>query len=84
MLDKKQLTVRLPVHLYDYLYERASQNGKSLNDMLVDITEEHMKWLKAEQTFQKMTALREKSQYSGAQPDSIPDLRKLREGERDE
>jgi hypothetical protein len=83
MLDKKQLTVRLPQTTVDYLTLKAESENKSLNDIMSDITEEYMKWHSGDKALQDIIFLREKVKAeTGVQPDSTADIRKLREGDR--
>lgn len=83
MLDKKQLTVRLPKKTVDYLTLRAESENKSLNDIMQDVTEEYMKWHEGERTLQEIALIRERAKgETGVQPDSTDDIRRLREGER--
>ena len=83
MLDKKQLTVRLPQSIVDYLTMKAESENKSLNDIMSDITEEYMKWHDGEKVLQDIMLLREKVKHeTGIQPDSTEDIRRLREGDR--
>ncbi|MCD9023024.1 hypothetical protein [Cohnella silvisoli] len=83
MLNKKQLTVRLPQSTVNYLNSRAESENKSLNDILVDVTEEYMKWHEGEKVLQDIAVIREKVKgETGVHPDSTEDIRKLREDER--
>lgn len=83
MLDKKQLTVRLPQSTVDYLSQKAENENKSLNDIMTDITDEYMKWHEGENTLKEIALLREevRSEY-GIHPDSTEDIRQLRDGDR--
>ncbi|MEX2415181.1 MAG: hypothetical protein WD424_03480 [Paenibacillaceae bacterium] len=83
MLDKKQLTVRLPQSTVDYLSQKAENENKSLNDIMTDITDEYMKWHEGENVLNEIALLREKvrSEY-GIHPDSTEDIRQLRDGDR--
>lgn len=83
VLDKKQLTVRLPRVTVDYLTLRAESENKSLNDIIQDVTEEYMKWHEGEKTLQEIALLRERAKNeTGAHPDSTDEIRRLRDGER--
>jgi hypothetical protein len=83
MLGKKQLTVRLPQSTVNYLNSKAESENKSLNDILLDITEEYMKWHEGEKVLQDIAVIREKViSENGVHPDSTEDIRRLREGER--
>jgi hypothetical protein len=83
MLDKKQLTVRLPITTVDYLTLKAEAENKSLNDIMADITEEYMKWHEGEKVLQDIAVLREKIKHeTGIHPDSTDDIRRFREGDR--
>lgn len=83
MLDKKQLTVRLPVQIIDYLTMKAKNEDKALNEVVTDITEEHMQWHKGERALEDIAVIREqaKNEY-GIHPDSTEEIRKLRDGDR--
>jgi hypothetical protein len=83
MLDKKQLTVRLPQSTVDYLSQKAESENKSLNDIMTDITDEYMKWHEGDNGLKEIALLREKvkNEY-GVHPDSTGDIRKLRDGDR--
>jgi hypothetical protein len=83
MLDKKQLTVRLPQATVDYLSQKALDENKSLNDIMTHITDEYMKWHDGDNSLKEIALLREKvkSEY-GVHPDSTGDIRKLRDGDR--
>jgi hypothetical protein len=82
-MDKKQFTIRLPQATFDYLTSKAHDENKSVNDVMVDITEEYIKWQNAENTIKEIIVLREKlkDEY-GVHPDSTEDIRKFREGDR--
>jgi hypothetical protein len=83
MMDKKQLTVRLPQSTVDYLYLRAENENKSLNDIMTDITEEYMKWQEGDKVLQDIMLIREKvKKESGVHPSSTEDIQRLRNGER--
>ncbi|WP_199618947.1 hypothetical protein [Paenibacillus alkalitolerans] len=83
MIEKKQLTVRLPLRVFDYLTQRAESEQKTLNDIMVDITEQHMMWHEGEKLIKEIGMIRERTQrMSGVQPDSTDDIRSLRDGER--
>jgi hypothetical protein len=83
MLDKKQLTVRLPQSIIDYLNLKAENENKSLNDIITDITEEYMKWQEGEKVLQDIMIIREKvKNESGVHPSSTEDIQQLRNGER--
>jgi hypothetical protein len=82
-MDKKQLTVRLPQPIFDYLSERSAAEHKSMNDIITDIAETYMKWREGERTLNDIALLRERAKgETGVQPDSTDDIRRLREGER--
>ncbi|QGQ98079.1 hypothetical protein EHS13_25925 [Paenibacillus psychroresistens] len=83
MIDKKQLTVRLPQSTVDYLYTKAENENKSLNDIMTDITEEYMKWQEGDKVLQDIMIIREKvKKESGVHPSSTEDIQRLRNGER--
>ena len=83
MFDKKQLTVRLPQSTVDYLSLKAESENKSLNDIMLDITEEYMKWHEGEKVLQDIALLREKvKSETGVHPDSTEDIRRFRDGDR--
>ncbi len=83
MLDKKQLTVRLPQTTVNYLNSRAESENKSLNDILVDITEDYIKWHEGEKVLKDISLIREKVRSeSGIHPDSTEEIGRLREGDR--
>jgi hypothetical protein len=83
MLDKKQLTVRLPQSTVDFLSQKAENENKSLNDIMTDITDEYMRWHEGENGLKQIALLREKVRSeNGIHPDSMEDIRKLRDGDR--
>jgi hypothetical protein len=83
MMDKKQLTIRLPRETVDYLTIRAENENKSLNDIMTDITDEYIKWHQGEKVLQEISIIRENvKNESGLHPDSTDDIRNLREGNR--
>jgi len=83
MIDKKQLTVRLPQSTVDYLNLKAEAEHKSLNDIITDITEEYMNWQEGDKVLQDIMRIREKvKNESGIHPNSTEDIQKLRKGER--
>ncbi|WP_168118839.1 hypothetical protein [Paenibacillus sp. HB172176] len=83
MIEKKQLTVRLPKSVIEYIQEKAKKEKKALNDVMTDITEEYMKWHESEQLLQDIFVIRErvKNEY-GVHPDSTEEIRDLRDGDR--
>lgn len=83
MIDKKQLTVRLPQSTVDYLNLKAESENKSLNDIITDITEDYINWQEGDKILQDIMIIREKAKNeSGIHPNSIEDIQKLRDGER--
>lgn len=83
MQEKRQITVRLPKSVFDYVTLKAKNEKKAINDVITDITEEYMKWHEGEKILDDIAVLREqtKNQY-GVHPDSVEEIRKLREGDR--
>jgi hypothetical protein len=83
MIDKKQLTVRLPQSTVDYLNSKAENENKSLNDIMTDITEEYMKWQEGDKVLHDIMLIREKvKNENGIHPSSTVDIQRLRNGER--
>lgn len=82
-MEKKQLTVRLPQPVFEYLSLKAENEQKSVNDIMIDMAEQYMKWHEGEQLLQEIALIRErvKEKY-GTHPDSVDDIRRFREGER--
>ncbi|QJD84946.1 hypothetical protein [Cohnella herbarum] len=83
MSEKKQLTVRLPALVVDYLAEKASAENKTMNDVMIEVTEQYMNADQSEKLIREIAVVRERAKgVSGVQPDSVEDIRQLREGER--
>lgn len=82
-MEKKQLTVRIPKPLFDYLTVKADHEHKSMNDIMVEMSEQYMKWHEGEKMLQDIALVRERvKEASGIQPDSVEEIRRMREGER--
>lgn len=81
--EKKQLTLRLPIPVYEYIMAKAKNENKAINEVITDITEEHMKWHEGEQILRDIAVVREqaRNQY-GVHPDSVDEISKMREGDR--
>ena len=83
MSDKKKLTLRLSEATMDYVAKKAESENKSLNDVMVGITEQYMQWNEAGKVLQSISMVREKVKDEvGVHPDSVDELRSLREGHR--
>lgn len=83
MIEKKQLTIRLPVSLFEHLNEKAKNEEKSINDIMIEITEDHLKRQHTEKILKEIVNVRKKIKDTyGQHPDSTEDLVKLREGKR--
>lgn len=82
MEQKKQLTVRFPQSVYDYLAKRAKEESKTLNDIVVEITEDDFRYKQTERLLSDIGRIRENNgkQY-GVHPDSTDELRQLREAD---
>jgi len=83
MKDKKQLTIRLPAPVVDYLSNKAQSENKTLNELVTEVAEQYMTARQSEQLIHEIAAVREraKSEY-GTGPDSTDEIRRLRDGER--
>lgn len=82
-MDKKQLTVRLPVPVVDYLTNRAQLENKTLNEMVSEVAEQYMVAHQSEQLIREIAVVRERAKKAyGADADSTDEIRRLREGER--
>jgi hypothetical protein len=83
MSDKKQLTTRLSEATMDYVAKKAESENKSLNDVMVEITEQYMQWNEAGMVLQRISMVREKVKNEvGVHSHSLNELRSLREGHR--
>jgi len=83
MSEKKQLTVRLPAPVVDYLATKASEENKTLNDVMIEVTEQYMNTAKSEKLIREIAIVRERAkEITGTQPDSVDDIRRFREGDK--
>ncbi|XID90743.1 hypothetical protein ACF3MZ_19665 [Paenibacillaceae bacterium WGS1546] len=83
MSEKKQLTLRLPAAIVDYLAAKASEENKTLNDVMVEVTEQYMNADRGEKLLREIALVREKAKdLTGIQPNSVDEIRKMREGDR--
>ena len=82
-MEKKQLTVRLPVPVVDYLADRAQSENKTLNELVTEVAEQYMIAHQSEQLIREIAVVRERAKNAyGAGQDSTDEIRRLREGER--
>lgn len=82
-MEKKQLTVRLPVTVVDYFFNKAEAENKTLNELVTEVAEQYMIANQGEQLIREIAVVRERAKSAyGAGPDSTDAIRRLREGER--
>lgn len=83
MPEKKQLTIRLPQSIFEYISSEAERGNLSINDFVVELAQEHRRRKEAAQALESIYEVRAqiKANY-GVHPDSLEDLRDIRDGSR--
>ena len=73
-------TLRMPEELHQQLKAWAREEGRSVNDLAVEILAREAKRRKGLQAIERLAAIRDRiREECGGLPDSVPEIRRLRE-----
>ena len=73
-------TLRMPEELHQQLKAWARAEGRSVNDLAVEILAREAKRRKGLQALERLAAIRDRiREECGELPDSVPEIRRLRE-----